>query len=172
MPKITFVGAGSFGFTRKLVRDVLTFPLLESATICLMDIDAERLDYSRRAIERIVNEGNYPATIETTMDREVALAGADYVVVTILAGGVDVWRHDIEIPKKYGVDINIGDTRGPSGIFRAARTVPVMLDPAVLDAGEVDRRLATRAIRELQHFNGAVHCAQFALPNHLRVLLA
>ena len=46
------------------------------------------------------------------------------------------------------------------------------LDPAVLDAGEVDRRLATRAIRELQHFNGAVHCAQFALPNHLRVLLA
>ena len=46
------------------------------------------------------------------------------------------------------------------------------LDPAVLDAGEVDRRLATRAIRELQHFNGAVHCAQFALPNHLRVLPA
>ena len=46
------------------------------------------------------------------------------------------------------------------------------LDPAVLDAGEVDRRLATRALRELQHFNGAVHCAQFALPNHLRVLLA
>ena len=37
------------------------------------------------------------------------------------------WRHDIEIPKKYGVDTNIGDTRGPSGIFRALRTIPVML---------------------------------------------
>ena len=46
------------------------------------------------------------------------------------------------------------------------------LDPAALDAEEVDRRLATRSIRELQHFNGAVHCAQFALPNHLRALLA
>ncbi len=46
---------------------------------------------------------------------------------TILAGGTDVWRHDIEIPKKYGVDTNIGDTRGPSGIFRAQRTIPVML---------------------------------------------
>jgi len=46
------------------------------------------------------------------------------------------------------------------------------LDPAALDANEVDRRLAERAIRELQHFNGAVHCAQFALPNHLRALLA
>jgi alpha-galactosidase len=50
------------------------------------------------------------------------------VLCTILAGGVDVWRHDIEIPKKYGVDINVGDTRGPSGIFRALRTIPVMLD--------------------------------------------
>ena len=46
------------------------------------------------------------------------------------------------------------------------------LDPAALGAEEVNRRLATRAIRELQYFNGAVHCAQFALPNHLRVLLA
>ena len=53
--------------------------------------------------------------------------GADAVVVTILAGGTDVWRHDIEIPKKYGVDINVGDTRGVSGIFRALRTIPVML---------------------------------------------
>ncbi|HRO35176.1 polyamine aminopropyltransferase [Thauera sp.] len=46
------------------------------------------------------------------------------------------------------------------------------LDPAALGAEEVDRRLAARAIGELQHFNGAVHCAQFALPNHLRALLA
>ena len=46
------------------------------------------------------------------------------------------------------------------------------LDPAALGAEEVDRRLATRSIRELQHFNGAVHSAQFALPNHLRALLA
>ena len=62
------------------------------------------------------------------MDRAEALKGADVVLVTILAGGVDVWRHDIEIPKKYGVDTNIGDTRGPSGIFRALRTIPVMLE--------------------------------------------
>jgi alpha-galactosidase len=61
------------------------------------------------------------------MDRVEALQGADVVVCTILAGGTQVWRYDIEIPKKYGVDINIGDTRGPSGIFRALRTIPVML---------------------------------------------
>ncbi len=46
------------------------------------------------------------------------------------------------------------------------------LDPQRLAADEVDRRLVERRIERLQHFNGAVHCAQFALPNHLRALLA
>jgi alpha-galactosidase len=127
MTKITFIGAGSLGFTRGLVRDILTFPLLKDATLCLMDIDAERLDFAKRAVERIVEMGQYPAKVEATQDRVAALQGADAVVVTILANGVEVFRHDIEIPMKYGVDINIGDTRGPSGIFRALRTIPVMV---------------------------------------------
>jgi alpha-galactosidase len=130
MTKIAFIGAGSLGFTRKLVRDVLTFPLLQDATIALMDIDAERLDFARRAVQRIVDLGGYPARVEATMDRAEALSGADVVLVTILAGGIDVWRHDIEIPKKYGIDTNIGDTRGPSGIFRALRTIPVLVSIA------------------------------------------
>jgi alpha-galactosidase len=128
MTKIAFIGAGSLGFTRALARDILTFPLLEDATLALMDIDAERLEFSQKSVQRIVELGNYPAKVEATMDRAEALEGADAVLCTILAGGTEVWRHDIEIPKKYGVDINIGDTRGPSGIFRALRTIPVMLD--------------------------------------------
>jgi alpha-galactosidase len=130
MPKITFIGAGSFGFTRNLVRDVLTFDRLADSTICLMDIDPDRLEYSRRAVQRIVDEGHYPARVETTLDRVTALKGANYVIVTILVGATDVWRHDVEIPKKYGVDINVGDTRGVSGIFRALRTIPVMVSIA------------------------------------------
>ena len=127
MSKVAFIGAGSFEFTRNLVRDILTFPALRDATIALMDIDAERLEMSRRAVARIVDAGQYPARITATLDRREALRDADGVVITILAGGVKVWRHDVEVPKKYGVDINVGDTRGPSGIFRALRTIPVML---------------------------------------------
>jgi alpha-galactosidase len=66
--------------------------------------------------------------VVATQDRREALEGADAVLCTILAGGVDVWKHDVLIPEKYGVDTNVGDTRGPSGIFRALRTIPVMLD--------------------------------------------
>jgi len=127
MTKIAFIGAGSLGFTRGLVRDVLTFPLLSDATLCLMDINAERLDFAHKSVQRIVDMGHYPAKVEATMDRIEALKGADFVLCTILVGETDVWRYDIEIPKKYGVDTNIGDTRGPSGIFRALRTIPVMV---------------------------------------------
>jgi alpha-galactosidase len=130
MPKIAFIGAGSLEFTRKLARDILTFPLLQNATLALMDIDAERLDFAQKSVQRIIELGDYPARVEATLERAEALKDADVVLVTILAGGIEVWRHDLEIPKQYGVDINIGDTRGPSGIFRALRTIPVMLDIA------------------------------------------
>jgi alpha-galactosidase len=128
--KITFIGAGSLGFTRNLVRDILTFPRLADAEIALMDINEERLDFARRAAERYVAEGKYPAKVTATLDRAEALDGADAVVITILSGGVDVWRYDIEIPKEYGVDTNVGDTRSVSGVFRALRTIPDMLDIA------------------------------------------
>ncbi|MFA7158746.1 MAG: alpha-galactosidase [Kiritimatiellia bacterium] len=127
MAKITFIGAGSFGFTRGLVKDVLTYPLLRDATLVLMDINRDRLALIKKAVERIVREGKYPAKIVATTDRREALKGADAVICTILAGDVSVWQHDILIPKKYGVDMNIGDTRSVAGIFRALRTIPVML---------------------------------------------
>lgn len=66
--------------------------------------------------------------IVKTMDRAEALKGADGVLCTVFNGDVDIWRYDIEIPKKYGVDINVGDTRSVSGIFRALRNIPLMLD--------------------------------------------
>lgn len=128
MIKIAFIGAGSLGFTRDLVRDILTFPLLQDVTFALMDINPERLEFAQKSVQRIIDMGNYTARVTATLDRVTALQDADIVLVTILSGSTEVWRYDIEIPKQYGVDINIGDTRGPSGIFRALRTIPVMLD--------------------------------------------
>ena len=89
MAKITFIGAGSLVFTRNLVRDILTFPLLTDSTICLMDIDAERLDFARRCCQKIIDMGGYPAKVVATMDRAEALQGADVVMVTILQGGFE-----------------------------------------------------------------------------------
>lgn len=128
MKKFVFIGAGSIGFTRSLVRDILTFDAFKECEIALVDINQERLDFSLRAVKRIIGGFKYNVKVTATMDRAAALNGADGVLITILNGGTDIWRTDIEIPKKYGVDICVGDTRGPSGIFRFLRTAPIMLE--------------------------------------------
>lgn len=128
MKQITFIGAGSLVFTRGLVRDILTYPALSDAHFSLMDTDQERLDAIFHDVRRIIAESGAPATVSATTDRTRAIAGADAVICTVLVGGTQVFRHDLEIPKKYGVDLNSGDTRGPGGIMRALRTMPVLLD--------------------------------------------
>ncbi|MEM3844834.1 MAG: alpha-glucosidase/alpha-galactosidase, partial [Candidatus Parvarchaeota archaeon] len=81
MPKkITFIGAGSLVFTRNLIRDLLTFPAFQDATIALMDIDDERLKFAEDVAHKIVSAGNYPAKIIATKNRAQALEGANGVV--------------------------------------------------------------------------------------------
>ena len=160
MAKVVFIGAGSLGFTRGLVRDLLSFPLLRDSTIALVDINKERLTFAKRMIEKIVAMGNYPAKVIATMDRTEVLKGADAVCVTILCGSTNVWQHDILIPKKYGIDINVGDTRGPSGIFRALH--------AVTQAGNLDRRRALHGVTQHGHGIRIVeHDRVWAQPFHV-----
>ena len=134
--KFAFIGAGSLEFTTSLARDILTYESFYNAEFMLMDIHEGRLEYARKAVEKLIRASGHNATVKTTTNRKEALEGADGVLITILQGGVDVWRHDIEIPMKFGVDICVGDTRGPAGIFRFLRTAPVMLD-IIRDAEQV-----------------------------------
>lgn len=128
MKKFAFIGAGSFIFTRNLVRDLLSFPAFADCELALMDTDPERLERITAAVRKINAAMGTHATITPTQSRAEALSGADGVLCTVFNGGIDVWRYDIEIPMQFGVDINIGDTRSVSGIFRALRNIPLMLD--------------------------------------------
>ena len=126
--KFVFIGAGSLEFTQDLARDILSFEAFRDAEFHLVDIHEGRLSYAKAIVEKLIKAGGYEASVHAHTDRKKALEGADGVLITILQGGVDVWRHDIEIPMKYGVDICVGDTRGPAGVFRFLRTAPVMLE--------------------------------------------
>lgn len=128
MKKFVFIGAGSLVFTRNLIKDILTFPAFDDCELALVDIDEKRLECAKQGAEKLIAAGGRSAVVTTTTDRREALPGADGILITVLQGGVDVWRYDVEIPKKYGVDICVGDTRGPSGIFRFLRTAPLMLE--------------------------------------------
>lgn len=130
MKKFAFIGAGSLKFTSRCITDLLLFPAFNECEFALMDTNKKNLDNIVRVIEKILAEMGYAdkCKITPTMDRAEALKGADGVLCTVFNGDVDIWQHDILIPKKYGVDINVGDTRSVSGIFRALRNIPLMLD--------------------------------------------
>ena len=130
MKKFAFIGAGSLQFTSSCVRDLLTFPAFTECEFSLMDNNPRNLDNITKVVEKIVCAMGCEATckVTKTMDRREALKGADGVLCTVFNGDIDVWKHEILIPKKYGVDINVGDTRSVSGIFRALRNIPLMLD--------------------------------------------
>ncbi len=128
MTKITLIGAGSVVFTRNLCSDILLVPELQESTISLMDIDPERLKMAQALVQAIVDQRGLKARVEATLDRRVAIAGADFVITTFQQGGLDAYRLDIEIPQKYGVEQCVGDTLGPGGVFRSLRTIPVLVD--------------------------------------------
>lgn len=125
MKKIVIIGAGSLVFSSRLTADLLTYPDLADAHFALVDVDAERLDYAGRIVQRIFDEGNYDgATWSAHQDRKQALVGADFVISSILVGGYDAIEKEIDIPAKYGVSQAIGDTLTPGGIMRCLRTLP------------------------------------------------
>ena len=119
----------AFSLPQAVWRDLLTFEPFRDAEFALMDTNAENLKNITKVCEKIAEVMECPKVkIVPTNDRIEALKGADGVLCTVFNGDVDIWRHEIEIPKKYGVDINVGDTRSVSGIFRALRNIPLMLD--------------------------------------------
>ena len=128
MPKIALVGAGSLVFTRNLCNDILLTPSLQDSTISLMDIDPQRLEQSRRIVQSIVEQRKLPVKVQATMDRKSALRDADYVITTFQQGGLEAYKLDIEIPQRYGVEQCVGDTLGPGGVFRALRSIPVLIE--------------------------------------------
>ncbi len=125
--KIAFIGAGSVGFTKKLVCDLLKVPDFAGIEIALHDINAHNLDMIRQIIERIVEVNDLPTTVSASTDRRVALEGARYVINCVRIGGLEAFADDIRIPLKYGVDQCVGDTICAGGIMYGQRSIPQML---------------------------------------------
>ncbi|MFJ5621540.1 alpha-glucosidase/alpha-galactosidase [Peribacillus loiseleuriae] len=129
MSKITFIGAGSSIFAKNVLGDCLFVPALAEFEFALFDIDEQRLKDSENMLNNLKKNYNSNVTIKSYSDRKEALNGAKYVINAIQVGGYKPSTViDFEIPKKYGLQQTIADTTGIGGIFRALRTIPVMLD--------------------------------------------
>jgi alpha-galactosidase len=127
--KIAFIGAGSVGFTRKMVSDILSVPELQHIEIALMDIDSINLEMIYNILDRDIKaNGLTNVRLTKTTDRRESLRDAKYIFSFIRVGGLDAFAMDVEIPLKYGVNQCVGDTLCAGGIMYGQRTIPVILD--------------------------------------------
>src|SRR5260370_42493077 len=124
MLKVAMIGAGSVVFSRNLTGDILSLPEFRDARICYMDIDQDRLEVAGNLCRKMARAVSASPTIETTMDRSMALEGADFVINMGQIGRCDSTLVDFKIPRKYDLNFTIADTTGPGAISRGPRTVP------------------------------------------------
>ncbi len=129
--RIAYIGGGSRGWARTLMTDLALEARLEGE-ILLYDIAHDR---ARENVAKAAEIFGHPDAVTRFDVRavetpEAALAGADFVVLSILPGPRRMFANDLDIPARYGIVQTVGDTTGPGGISRALRSVPIYTDYA------------------------------------------
>lgn len=126
--KVTFIGAGSIGFTRELLRDILSVDEFKNIEISFMDINEHNLKMVTELCQRDIDENGLDIKIQATTNRREALKNAKYVINVVRIGGLEAFEMDVDIPLKYGVDQCVGDTICAGGIMYAQRGIAAILD--------------------------------------------
>lgn len=126
--KVAFIGAGSIGFTRGLLRDVLTVSEFKDIQIAFTDINEQNLDMVTKLCQRDIDENGLNIKIQATIDRREALKNAKYVFNVVRIGGLEAFKLDVDIPLKYGVDQCVGDTICAGGIMYGQRGIAAILE--------------------------------------------
>lgn len=126
--KVAFIGAGSIGFTRKLMQDLLSVPEFENIEIAFTDINERNLEMVTELCQRDIDENGLDIEIFATTDRREALKDARYIINVVRIGGLEAFKLDIEIPLKYKIDQCVGDTLCAGGIMYGQRGIAAVLD--------------------------------------------
>ncbi|GAB6086311.1 6-phospho-beta-glucosidase [Alkaliphilus crotonatoxidans] len=124
--KIAVIGGGS-SYTPELIEGFIkradTLPV---GSIYLADIEmgAEKLAIVGALARRMLKRAGLNIPVYTTLNRQEAISGADFVLTQLRVGGLQARIKDEEIPLKYQV---IGqETTGAGGFAKAIRTIPVI----------------------------------------------
>lgn len=123
--KVTYIGGGSRNWSWKLMSDLAKDTEL-CGEVALYDIDLE----AARCNEIIGNKSCSNFRYKAVETLEASLRGADVVIISILPGTFDEMESDVHLPEEYGIYQSVGDTTGPGGLIRAARTIPMIAEIA------------------------------------------
>ncbi|MBC1483944.1 6-phospho-beta-glucosidase [Listeria immobilis] len=125
--KIVTIGGGS-SYTPELVEGFIKrYHELPIKELWLVDIEAgrEKLEIVGNMAKRMVKAANIDCEVHLTLDRREALKDADFVTTQFRVGLLEARIKDERIPLSHGI---IGqETNGAGGMFKAFRTIPVIL---------------------------------------------
>lgn len=126
--KIVTIGGGS-SYTPELVEGFIKrYNELPVKELWLVDIDEgkEKLEIVSELARRMVEKAGVDMKIYSTLNRREALSNADFVTTQMRVGLLPARIKDERIPLSHG---EIGqETNGAGGMFKALRTIPVILD--------------------------------------------
>ena len=126
--KIVSIGGGS-SYTPELMEGFIKrYEELPIREIWLVDIEdgKEKLEIVGKMAQRMWDASPYDVKVHLTLDRREALKDADFVTTQFRVGLLNARIKDERIPFSYGM---LGqETNGAGGIFKAFRTIPVILD--------------------------------------------
>ena len=125
--KIAFIGAGSVGFTRTLLSDLMAVPEFHNIQISFTDINQHNLDMVTQLCQRDMEKNGVNIKIHSTLDRRAAFKDARYIVNCVRIGMLEAFQLDVDIPLRYGVDQCVGDTLAAGGIMYGQRGIPQIL---------------------------------------------
>lgn len=127
--KIAYIGGGSRYWARDLITELALTPRL-AGRIDLYDLDHQAALRNVQVAGRIYGRPEAVTRFEVRATRRLAdaLKGADFVVLSIEPGPIEMRFADILIPERHGIMQPVGDTVGPGGIGRALRAVPLYRD--------------------------------------------
>ena len=99
---ITLIGAGSAMFGLGTVGDIFKSAMLTDSHIVLHDINPNTLNNVLGVVKREIRDNNLPFTVSATTDRQEALKGANFCVISIEVGNrFDLWEQDWKMPLMY-----------------------------------------------------------------------
>jgi alpha-galactosidase len=182
--RIVLIGAGSTNFGLGTLGDIFRSEALQGSTVVLHDINPDALRKVDAIGQAHIKEHDLPFTLLATTNRQEALQGATFCVISIEVGNrFELWEQDWRIPQQYGIRQVYGENGGPGGLFHAMRIVPPILeicgdimaicpDARVFNFSNPMSRICLTVKRKFPDLKLVGLCHEIAsLPRHLPAML-
>lgn len=179
--KITIIGAGS-SYTPELIEGLINnYQHLKFDQLVLYDVKLgeHKLHVIHDLTKRMFSKALINVDVIATFDKIQALKNANYIIIQLRVGGLDTRVIDETIPIKYNM---LGqETNGFGGMFKALRTIPVILDLVDEIKKHADNNvwvinfsnpagIVTEAVHSQKHFTQFVGVCNCAI--HLEMVMA